>query len=135
MSTFTPSYKLYASDGLTLIYMFNFITEDNSPQDPYHFSEIVGSRGQGSIIVPGSVAPWDLTLTFFLQGANYQTLIALIDSLQSTISFNTPFVLKIDRTPLITQNYNVKRIMPIKWDASQRFYTQKGTLTFRVNSW
>jgi len=135
MPNFTPSYKLYASDGLTLVYTFNFVTEDNSPQDPYHVTEIMGSRGQGSIIVPGSVLSWDLNLGFFLQGANYSDLIALMDSIQSTISFNTPFVLKIDRTVSTTQNYNVKRIIPIKWDASQRFYSQKGTITFRVGAW
>jgi len=135
MPPFVPSYKLYASDGSTLVYTFNFVTADNGPQDPFRFTEINGMRGQGSIIVPGSESAWDLNLDFWLIGANYEALIALMDSLQSTIVFNTKYVLKIDRTPSTTVNYNVKRITPIKWDASSRYYSQKGTISFRVGSW
>ena len=135
MSQWSPSYNLYASDGITLIYTFNFVTEDNSPQDPIRFTEVMGSRGQGSIIVPGSVLAWDLILGFFLTGTNYQDLIAKMDSIQSTVVFNAPYILKIDRTPSTSVSYNVKRIVPIKWDASQRFYSQRGSINFRVNSW
>ena len=131
----SPSYKLYASDGITLIYTFQYITEDNSPQDPFYQVEITGIRGQGSLIVEGSVASWDLNLGFWLIGNNYQDLIAKMDTLQSTVAPNTSYILKIDRTPSTSQSYHVKRIVPIQWQSSGRYYSQKGNLILRVNAW
>jgi hypothetical protein len=131
----SPLYRLYASDGSTLIYTFDFIVNDNGPQDPIKFTEISGIRGGGSIIIGGSKQSWDLTLDFWLIGNNYQALIAKINTLQSTILMNVPYVLKIDLTPSTTLNYNVKRIVPIRLDPSQRFYSQKGSITFKALSW
>jgi len=131
----TPKYMLYQYDGLTPVCQIANVVEDNGPQDPIRFTEISGSRGQGSIIVQGANAAWDLKLGFWLIGKNYQDLIAQLDSLQSSIVPNTPYVLKIDRTPTTSVSYNVKRVTPIAWDMSSRFYSQKGTILFRVNSW
>ena len=133
--TWYPKYKLYASDGLTLVYSFAYILADNSPQDALRFTEISGFRGQGSIIIGGSTQPWDIELTFFLQGTDYSDLISKMDSVETTILMNTPYLLKIDRTISTTKNYNVKRITSIKWENTQRVHYQKGTIQFRVNSW
>lgn len=133
--TWYPKYNLYASDGLTLVYPFEFILSDNSPQDQYNYTEITGFRGQGSFIINGAVQPWDLELTFFLNQKGYENIIAAMDSLQTTVAFNTSYVLKIDRTISTTQNYNVKRILPIQWADTKRVNYQKGVITFRVNSW
>jgi hypothetical protein len=92
-------------------------------------------RGQGSLIIPGSTAAWDLELSFYLCAANYEALIAKMDTLESTIVMNTPYVLKIGRTPSTTKNYNVKRVLPIQWDTSKRIRSQRGIITFRVASW
>ena len=73
-----PKYNLYAANGSTLVYAFQYILSDNSPQDSLRFTEITGFRGQGSIIIPGSTQPWDLQLTFFLRNADYASLIAAI---------------------------------------------------------
>jgi len=133
--TWFPKYNLYASDGLTLIYQFIYTLEDNSPQDSLRFTEITGFRGQGSIIIGGSTQPWDLEMTFFLTAIDYADLIAKMDSVETTILMNTPYVLKIDRTISTTKNYNVKRIAPIRWENTKRVRYQKGIITFRVNSW
>lgn len=130
-----PKYNLYASNGSTLIYPFEFILSDNSPIDAFQFTEITGFRGQGSIIIGGSTQPWDLTLTFFLRGTDYADLIANMDEVESIIVLNTQYVLKIDRTISTTKNYNVKRIAPIQWADTNRVRYQKGIITFRVNSW
>jgi hypothetical protein len=129
-----PTYKLYANDGLTLVYTF-ITTSDNSPSDPIRFFEVTGSRGQGSIIVPGSKASWDLQLRFHLSGSNYQDVIAKIDLVESLIVPNTEYILKIQRTPSTTKDYNVKRIAPIQWDDDKRLFFQKGLITFRALSW
>jgi len=130
-----PKYNLYASDGNTSVYHFDYIQNDNSPQDPFNQTEILGFRGQGSLIIPGSLLPWDLSLSFCLVGTDYQDLISKMDSLESTIVMNTAYVLKIDRTPSTTKNYNVKRIVPIQWQSGYRLTLQKGIITFRVGAW
>lgn len=130
-----PSYKLYEDDGLTLVYTFDFITEDNSPQDPEKGFEVEGIRGQGSIHVDGSEASWDLSLRFHLSASDYQVLIAKMDTLQNTIQMNTKYVLKIDRTPSTTQTYNVMRKQSISWDAGKRVKYQQGIITFRSSAW
>ena len=133
--TWYPKYKLYAADGLTLVYPFTYILSDNSPQDALRFTEITGFRGQGSIIIGGSTQPWDIQLTFFLCATDYASLISAMDSVESTIALNTPYVLKIDRTISTTKDYNVKRIAPIQWEDTNRVRYQKGVITLRVNSW
>jgi hypothetical protein len=133
--TWHPQYNLYASDGLTLVYAFNAIIDDNSPQDPMKGYEVEGSRGQGSIHVPGSAASWDLSLRFHLHANDYQALIVLMDTIQSTIVMNTKYILKIDRTPSSTVSYNVMRKQPISWDSDKRITYQFGNIIFRVNSW
>jgi len=130
-----PKYKIYAADGITLVYPFQYILSDNSPINTLRFTEITGFRGQGSIIVLGSTQPWDLQLTFFLCNTNYETLITAMDSIESTIVLGTPYVLKIDRTISTTKDYNVKRLTPIQWEDTNRVRYQKGVITFRVNSW
>jgi hypothetical protein len=130
-----PKYKLYAADGITSVYPFQYILSDNSPINTLRFTEITGFRGQGSIIVPGSTQPWDLQLTFFLCNTDYASLIAAMDSIESTIALGTPYVLKIDRTISTTKDYNVKRLTPIVWEDTKRVRYQRGVIQFRVNSW
>lgn len=130
-----PQYRLYANDGLTLVYTFNFITAENSPQDPFQYTEIIGFRGQGSVIVPGSTTAWDLELEFYLCGTNYQDTISKMDSMETTIVKNTEYILKIDRTPSTSKDYNVKRIIPIRWEQGLRNRSQKGSIIFRVGAW
>jgi hypothetical protein len=130
-----PKYKLYASDGITLVHQFEAVIADNSPSDPTRYTEVEGIRGQGSIIIAGSLQAWDLSLTIHLHAADYAALIAKMDSLESTIVPMTPYVLKIDRTISTTKDYNVKRISPISWDDSKRFSYINGVITFRVLSW
>ena len=133
--TWFPKYKLYASDGLTSVYPFEYILSDNSPINTLRFTEITGFRGQGSIIIGGSTQPWDIELTFFLQATDYSDLISKMDSVESTIALNTPYILKIDRTIATTKDYHVKRLIPIRWENTNRVRYQRGTITFRVNSW
>lgn len=135
MTTFPVRYKLYDSAGTGLLYTFTYIQSDNSPQDPQDFVEITGLRGVGSVIIPGSVQPWDLNLRFFLQGVDYQDLIAKMDLLQTTIQMQTRYVLKIDRTSSTTKSYNVMRLVPISFTEDFRTDLQECQIIFRVNSW
>lgn len=133
--SWTPSYILYNSSGTGQIYTFPNVQSDNSPQDPFDYVEIDGLRGQGSIIIPGSEMSWDLELRFILCGTDYQDLISKIDTLESTIIKNTPYILKIDRTESTTKDYKVKRLQSFNFDTSFRTSIQRVTAIFRVNSW
>ena len=133
--TWRPRYTLYAANGTTPVYAFDYILSDNSPIDTLRFTEITGFRGQGSLIIPGSTQPWDLQLTFFLCKSDYATLISAMDSINSTIVLGTPYVLKIDRSISTTKDYNVTRLLPITWEDTKRVKYQKGNITFRVGSW
>ena len=137
MTEFSVHYILYASNGTTPVYTFPYVQSDNSPQDPKSFVEITGLRGTGSIVIPGSTQPWDLTLRFLLTANDYEGLIALMDSVQSTIVPQTKYVLKIDRTSGgNTQSYNVMRLTPLTFtDIDFRNNTEEVTISLRVNSW
>jgi len=136
MADYVPTYVLRNSTDTADIYTIPFVTDDNSPQDPGNYVEKQGLRGQGSIIIPGSsLAPWDLSLRFILQASNYAALIALMDSLQTTIVKNTPFILKIGRTAVTNESYNVKRILPMVFEPGRRVRIQPVNIIFRVNSW
>ena len=130
-----PSYKLYAQDGITLVYTFDAILDDNSPQDPKKGYEVENIRGQGSIHISGSEASWDLSLRFHLSGTNYEDVIAKMDTLKNTILMDTNYVLKIDRTSSTTQNYNVMLKQSIAWDSGKRVRYQQGSITFRIHAW
>ena len=137
MTEFSVKYILYASNGTTPVYTFPYVQSDNSPQDPKSFVEITGLRGVGSIVIPGSTQPWDLTLSFILTANDYEGLIALMDALQTTIAQQTKYVLKIDRTSGgTTQSYNVMRLSPFQFlDIDFRNNTEEVTINLRVNSW
>jgi|WetSurSiteA1Bulk_404760.scaffolds.fasta_scaffold01837_8 hypothetical protein len=135
MAEFPVKYRLYDSTGTSLIYTFTYVQGDNSPQDPKDYVEISGLRGVGSVIIGGSLQPWDLQLRFLLQGADYEELITKIDALETTILFNTPYVLKIDRTQSTTKNYNVKRLTPFVFAEDFRVDFQEVIVNFRVNAW
>lgn len=131
-----PQYKVYEDDGLTLVYTFDFITNDSSsPSNPKKFNEVKGIRGQGSIVVPGSDAAWNLSLKFHLRGDDYEDVIAKMDILEDTIEMQIKYVLKIGRTSSTTKDYNVMLLVPIAWDDNRRTTFQKGTITFRSDAW
>jgi hypothetical protein len=137
-----PKFILYESDGVTPVYEFDCILDwGNSPfQDPKNFVEHVGLRGQGSIIIEGSEAPWDFTMRFFLKDVDYESLVAQMKSVISTIEFNTKYILKIDLTSGgSTEDLKVKRLNPVDYPPSTNgkkvIDNQIGNISFRVNSW
>lgn len=134
-----PRYRLYESDGTTLVYEFVYVLDDNGVfSDPQDSVEIGGLRGQGSIIIPGSQEPFDITLTFLLKGTDYADLVSQMASVISSIDQFTRYVLKVDISLSTTQDYNVQRIKTIQWplDFNQkRVNLQKGIITFRSETW
>lgn len=136
-----PRFRLYQSDGSTPVFEFeNLIDWGNSPfEDPGTFAEHSSLRGQGSIISDGSDAPWDLVLNFVLIEDDYEALVAIMNTLPSTIVKNTNYILKIDLTASTTKDLKVKRLAPIRFPSGTRrkkvVTFADGFITFRVNSW
>lgn len=138
-STF-PRYRLYASDGVTLIYDFENVLDDGGIfQDPSSFTEHTSLRGQGSIIIPGSDQPSDITLNFLLIGANYEELVdKMLDARDAIVKF-TRYILKVELTSGgATENLKVMRLQPIQWPNQRRrkrVTLQDGIITLRVLTW
>ena len=133
-----PRIRLFQNDGTTLVFEFALVTDINDFQDPITFSEHLSLRGQGSIVSEGSTAPWDLNLTFILQGADYEDLVAQMDSLLSTIVTNTQYVLRVDLTISTTKVYKVKRLQSFDFpldNRKKRVNFQTVNLILRSNSW
>ena len=107
-----PTAKLYASNGSTLIYTITNILApiEGWPNTDNPKNVTYGNiRSAGELSIAGGSSAYDIVLRGRLTGANYDTLIASFNTLQSTILANTPYVLKIDLTPSTTTSINVKR--------------------------
>lgn len=141
MASGFPTFKLYASNGTTLIYDFENVLDwgDGIFSDPQTFTEHTSLRGQGSIISEGSNAPWNLTLEFYLNADGYELLIALMNSVKNTIVFNELYVLKVQLTSAgSTEDLKVKRLGSIQYPITKQkkvTQSQRGIITFRVDAW
>jgi len=134
-----PTFKLYESDGVTLVYEFENVTEINDFQDPSTFIEHTSLRGQGSIISEGDDASWDLTLTFILLDDNYQGLSNQLNNLLSTINKFTKYILSVDYGDSgNTKDYKAMRLNSIDFplnNQKKRINIQTAQITFRVGTW
>lgn len=135
MPVFIPTFKLYASDGLTLVYTFPVVQYTNAPQSNKKSTLVESIRGNGGIIIPGSNAVWDLIVRFILLDDNYEDITTKIDALESAIVLHTAYVFKLDKTISTSYSYNVKRVEPIEYSESMRVYDQEVTVKFKVNAW
>jgi len=136
-----PRYRLYASNGSTLIYDFEFTQDDQGVFfDPANFVEHVSLRGQGSIISEGSdQQPYDITLNFILIGDDYEDLVAQMINVRDTIDKFTKYILKVETTSGgSTENFNVMRLTPIQFPnsrTSKRVHIQDCVIVLRANCW
>jgi len=133
-----PKFRLYQTDGSTLVYEFVYVIDINDFQDPSSFVEHTSLRGQGSIISPGSEESWDLNITFILKGVNYADLVAQMNSLQTTIVNFTKYILKVDLTPSTTKNYKCLRLQSFQFPldrVTKRTNIQTVQLSLRVGAW
>jgi len=133
-------FTLYASDGTTPVYTFPVVFSANYPHSGKKFIEHENVRSKGSIIIGGGEEVWDLTLKGVLGSGNetYGSLMALIDTMESSIVLNTPYYLKIesDETGVPEYSYKCKRISPIEYPEDNLRVDQiEYTCIMRVNSW
>ena len=137
-----PRFRLYESDGTTLVYEFLKVVDwgDSPFQDVNTFIEHVSLRGVGGIVSEGSKAPWDLPLDFKLLGDNYTDLVAQMGNLKAIIIFNRKYVLRIDtdelggNIPLKVKRLNTMSF-PVSNSKSKVVTFQDGNIVWRVDDW
>lgn len=134
--TWHPRFRLYASDGTTPVYEFEYVQNlpDWQTDNPSNI-EITNLRSQGSINIPGGDKSADLTIQGILVAADYDALTALVFSLSAAVVANTNYILKLDKTPSTTESIRVKRVVGIRWEESKRLTTIKYAVTFKTLSW
>lgn len=132
-------FKLYESNGITERYTFSLVQETNAPNNPEKFTEVRGFRGQGSLVITGSEAAWDLIIRGLFNQDNYDDITTAIDALETALAFGEPYYLKIDKDLAQTSQYSykIKRIVSIVYPNGLRNGKgfQEYSVTLRVNSW
>lgn len=112
-----PTFKLYETDGITLVYEFDCVI-DLQPiiaDDSTDFVVHKGLRGHGGINVNGSKNTYDTTITFYLKAIGdtdqekYISLRDQIDEIIDAIPTGTRFLLKVDKDLSNTETRRVVR--------------------------
>jgi hypothetical protein len=138
---YVPTFTVYAANGITPIYTFDYVLDwGNSPfRNPQTYTRHSSLRGQGCIISEGSNDCWELALEFYLKADDYEALVTKIQAVDSTILFNTKYILKFGLSATTTKSLYVKRLVdtdfPITSDTNKVNTSQRGIIVFLVNSW
>ena len=137
---FVPGFRIYNSAGDTLLYTFPAVNYTNIPQSTESVVKTSNHRGKGSLIVEGGDASWVAEIRFTLLGDDYEAITVLIEALESAIEFNTPYLLRVDKTAGSYYNqanggYKIKRIEPFLYEEGLRNWKQVVLARFEVNSW
>jgi hypothetical protein len=131
-------FRLYQSNGVTLVYTFPVVFEANYPHSEKEMIEHKSIRGKGSLYVDGGEVAWDLILRGVVFGADYDAVEGAIEAMEGAVVINTPYVLKITKSVAGATNYeyNVKRVTPIQYQIDNRRTDYlEYNIQFRVNSW
>ena len=135
MSVFVPTFKLFASDGVSLIYTFEHIIDTNWPQDNPSSIELTNTRSAGAITIPEGAKPYDLFLYGILTAEDYTTLTVKIFALRDTVVANTRYVLKCEKSIGIFDSIKVMRKVKINLEKSKRINNQKYKIILNALAW
>ena len=136
--SFVPTAKIYASDGVTLVYNIgNMVDAKGWPNDEEPHSIALGNlRSQGEIIIPAGNRAFDVVITGRLSAANYTALMTAFNLLQSTIAVNTKYYLKIDTSDSTTDDIKCMRLIKIEIVNTNKMNTWLYyDLILRCNTW
>ena len=131
-----PSFKLFASDGTTPVYTFEYIIPGTVwPLDNPSSVEYVNPRASGSIIIPEGNKAYDIVLRGIFIADNYTNLTTKIFALQSAIVANTRYILTIDKSSTTYDTIKVMRRVPIEFDEGLRTNVQRYTVILQALAW
>ena len=132
------TFKLYASDGITLVHTFSCVYSANYPRSEKDLIEHTNIRAKGSLVVDGGDKSWTISIKGVIFAEDYDTLTILIDNFESNILLNTEYYLKISKSVSggTYYSYKVKRVSPIIFqEDSLRTNFIEYTCELLVNAW
>ena len=137
MADFIPTFKLYESDGVTLVYQFDNVIPPiiGWPTDNPSSVQYTNTRASGEIIVPGGNKAYDIVLNGILLADNYTALTTKIFLLRDTVLANTRYILTLDKSSTTYDSIKVMRLKDIELDSSRRVNNQRYACTLRALSW
>lgn len=136
--------KLWNSSADSLIYEFPLVQNHNFPLGGVSKSiKKTNFRSQGEIIIPGGIEAVEGFVDFILIGDEYTEIASAIETLESTIDFNTPYILRVhtDVNTYFNQangGYKVKRLKDFEYGNREQDLMnnkQDVTVRFDVHSW
>jgi hypothetical protein len=130
-------YESYGGTGDSPIYTFPVVFYANYPHSGKKIIAHGSVRAKGEIIKDAGEESWDLTIKGVLGSGNddYDTIMGLIDTMESTIALNTPYILEIT-SGATTHTYNVKRLVAIEYPPDDlRVDSIEYTCILRVSCW
>lgn len=136
----SPRFTLRSANNTSELYVFPVVQNTNLPQTPRETVVISSLRAKGSVVIDGGIKSFDAKLEFVLWSdtGEYTDIIDLIDDLETTIPINTPFILRMDKSPTTYFDYKIKRLQPFEYTdvaTDQRLYRQKVTAIFSTDAW
>jgi hypothetical protein len=135
-----PKFTVRSADNGTEVYLFTAVQTTNLPQTPRETVTITSLRAKGGVVIDGGIKPFDGKLEFVLwdDSGDYEAIMDKIDDLETKIPVNTPFILRMDKSPTTYYEYKIKRVVPFEYpnvEQDQRVYRQRVSATFLVNAW
>ena len=137
---FVPRFTLRSANNESELYVFTAVQNTNLPRTPRATVSISNLRAKGEVVIDGGIKAFDAIVDFVLwtDSGEYEELMTLIETLESTIPINTPFILRMDKTSSTYYDYKIKRLVEFDYkdvEQDKRLYRQKVNTTFRVDAW
>lgn len=137
---FVPKFTIRSANNSTEIYRFTAVQSTNLPQTPRETVTHTTQRGRGAVVIDGGIKSFEAIIDFVLWTENYDytTVMDLIDTLETSVPINTPFILRMEKSVSTYYDYRVKRINPFEYidvQTDQRLFRQKVSARFLTDAW
>jgi len=134
MSDYTV--RVNFSDG-TYDYDFTYVYQVDDPKEGIKATVIRGTRGDGSIVIPGGKQSQEITIKGRLLADDYKALTALMNTMKTSVTTNVAtLTLKHNDGGWVTDwTYTVRRISEINFPESMRTSVQEYEVKFIVLSY
>lgn len=135
----TPTFKIYATNGSTLIYTLPLVIQSNHNNVGNNkFIRLENGRSIGATYIEGGLDDEDIVIEGVLRGTSYENLVTLRDSMLAAIVSNTAYYLKVDKSPSATYEFKVKRLQGIEFtigDKNKMNTRLDYKIVLKNNSW
>jgi len=124
------------NDG-TYNYDFLQVQDVSDPKEGMKATVIEGTRGNGSIVIPGGKKSQEITVTGKLWAENYHDLVSLMNTLKMSVTTDvaTLTMKHFNGTWINDWQYTVRRITEINFPPSLRTSIQEYSVSFLVVSY